>query len=68
MFLTIEAFKKQYFGDSRHPSLSTLRRLADKGELPSRRVGKRYFIDSIAFEAAGNATLEKVLRDVARAA
>lgn len=68
MFITLEEFKVRYFGDSKHPSLSTLRRLADKGDIPTRRLGKRYFVDSVAFEADGNPVLEKVLRDVSRAA
>lgn len=66
MYLTLEEFKERFFGDSKHPSLSTLRRLADKGEIPNRRLGKRYFVDVTAFEADGNPVLEKVLRDVAR--
>lgn len=68
MYITLEEFKLRFFGESKHPSLSTLRRLADRGEIPNRRLGKRYFVDVIAFEAAGNPVLEKVLRDVARAA
>lgn len=66
MYVTLEEFKTKYFGESKHPSLSTLRRLADKGEIPNRRLGKRYFVDVAAFEADGNPVLEKVLRDVSR--
>ncbi|ULQ45457.1 helix-turn-helix domain-containing protein [Flagellatimonas centrodinii] len=66
MYLTLEDFKRRFFGDGKHPSLSTLRRLADKGEIPNRRLGKRYYVDVVAFEADGDPILEKVMRDVAR--
>lgn len=66
MLITLEEFKERYFGESKHPSLSTLRRLAGKGAIPNKRVGKRYFVDVNAFDANGNHVLEKVLRDVAR--
>jgi hypothetical protein len=66
MYITLEDFKLKFFGTSKHPSLTTLRRLAQKGEIPNRRLGKLYYVDAAAFEADGNPILAKVLRDVSR--
>jgi hypothetical protein len=68
MFITLEEFKARYFGESKHPSLSTVRRWARDGDIPTRKIRRCFFVDVIAFEANGNPVLEKVLRDVARAA
>lgn len=65
-YIPLADFKKRYFGDGKHPSLATLRRLAAKNVLPNRPLGKLYYIDWIAFEANGNKILEKALRDVSR--
>ena len=67
-FMSAEDFKKNYFGNSRHPSLATIRRWMANGELPSRRFGKLLFLDVAAFEAEGDPLLEKIIRHESRTA
>ena len=61
-FMSAEDVKQTYFGNSRHPSLATIRRWLANGELPSRRFGKLLFLDVAAFNARGNPLVEKILR------
>ena len=61
-YMSAEDFKRAYFGNSKHPSLATIRRWLVTGELPSRRFGKLLFLDVAAFNASGNPLVEKILR------
>ena len=65
-YVSPEEFKQRYFGESKHPSMPTLRRLLDLGKLKGRKLGGLWFVDLIAFEADNNSLVEKVLRDVSR--
>lgn len=61
-YITAEEFKARFFPESKFPSLQTLRRQLEGGRLKGRKIGKRWFVDVIAFEANGNALVEKILR------
>lgn len=60
-YASLDEFKARYFGHSKYPSLSTLRRLCEKQELASRKVGKRWFIDIAKFESQGDPLLYKII-------
>lgn len=59
--IALEEFKDRYFPESKYPSLSTLRRLCEKKELASMKLGKRWFIDAAKFEANGDPLLYKII-------
>ena len=61
-YIPAERVKKEYFGDSKAPSLSTIRRWLATGVLPARQIGRLLFLDVAAFEAQGNPLVEKILR------
>lgn len=60
-YIAIEEFKDRYFAQSKYPSLSTIRRLCEKQELPGRKIGKCWFLDVEKFEANGNPLLYKII-------
>lgn len=61
-------FVETFFAANSRPSVSTVHRWISRGEIPGRKIGKLVFVDSDAFEAKGNELVEKVLRNVSRAA
>lgn len=67
-YLPPERFKQIYFGDSKSPSMPTIRRWLATGILPGRKVGGLLFVDVAAFEAMGNPLVEKILRHESRTA
>ena len=65
--LTLEDFKSRFF-PGKNPSYATLRRACERGELPARKLGKMWFIDSTQFtrsSAKSNPLLEKIIHGAA---
>lgn len=60
-YMRLSQFAKQHFVEGSRPSLSTLRRLVEKGELPGRRFGEHYYVDYSAYLANGDPLVAKVL-------
>ncbi|MHB8425148.1 MAG: hypothetical protein ACYDB9_08355 [Gammaproteobacteria bacterium] len=61
-YMRLSQFAKQHFVEGSRPSLSTLRRLVEKGELPGRRFGEHYYVDYSAYLANGNPLVDKIVR------
>lgn len=63
MFMLASQFAKQHFTDDSRPSIRTVQRWIEKGDLPGRRIGGRYYVDTLTFAAKGDELVMKVLRD-----
>ena len=50
MLATIETFRKTRFAPGSAPDPRTLRKLLERGDLPGRRVGKVWYVDTGAWE------------------
>lgn len=61
MYMLLSQFARQHFVEGSRPSLSTLRRLVAKGELPGRRIGNQWYVDYSAYLADGDPLVAKVL-------
>lgn len=61
MYMLLSQFRRQHFVEGSRPSLSTLRRLVVKGELPGRRFGGQWYIDYAAYISVGDSLISKVL-------
>lgn len=60
-YMLLSQFRCQHFVEGSQPSLSTLRRLVVKGELPGRRFGGQWYIDYAAYIGDSDPLVSKVL-------
>ncbi len=61
--MLLSQFARQHFVEGSRPSLSTLRRLVVKGDLPGRRFGGHWYVDYSAYLANGDPLVTKVLNE-----
>jgi len=67
----LSAFQAEHFEPGSAPDVKTLKSDIDKGDLPGRKIGGKYFVDMAKYEAAtdenptGNPLVNKVLNKIA---
>ncbi len=55
-------FRRIYFADGHAPDPRVIRAWIDSGELPGRRVGRKYYVDAESFEeSTGNELADRIL-------
>ncbi len=62
----VKKFIERKFAAGCAPHINTVRRLIREKKLSGRVLGRRYYVDELAFEAGLSPAVEKVLRDVSR--
>lgn len=50
--MTVQRFREQYFEAESRPSLNTLRKWIDEGEIRGKRIGNRYYIDEDGWQSS----------------
>ena len=63
-YMGIAEYQKKRFTEESRPELKTLRSWIDNGELPGKRIGRKYFVNiTLEEKATGNPLVDKVLRN-----
>lgn len=57
----LSTFRKVEFQEGEAPTLKTLRKLIDEGELAGKRIGAQYYVDLKQFHKTGNDLVDNVL-------
>lgn len=62
--MSLSRFRERYFEDGSAPSMATLRRWVDRGDLHGgRKVGSSYYVDIHIWEASDDNLVAKVLAE-----
>lgn len=59
--MKLSSFARSYFAEGEAPTMATLRKLVDSGELAGTRIGSVYYVDIHKFESTGNSLVDRVL-------
>ena len=57
----LSTFRDKYFEKGEAPTVATVRRLIDSGELKGMKLGGQYYIDASSFQATSNDLVRSVL-------
>lgn len=63
--MNISEYRRKRFVGTQAPSLSTLKRWIQSGEIPGRKIGGRYYVDMVAeSKRSGDAKVDEILEDI----
>ena len=54
-------FREEYFAEGSQPSMNTLKKLIDDGELPGRKIGTIHYVDLDRLSKSDNPLVNRVL-------
>jgi len=59
--IKLSTFRAKYFEKGEAPTVATIRRLVESGELKGMKLGGQYYIDASSFQAVENDLVRSVL-------